>query len=74
MRDDLTDQPPIAEETLWETLEYFLHRVLPVAEKAGVKLSMHPDDPPLSPIRGVGPHHALGRRTTSGCSTSPTAR
>ena len=35
-------------------LEYFLERVLPVAEKAGVKLSMHPDDPPLSPIRGVG--------------------
>ncbi len=44
----------IGEEKLWETLEYFLKRVLPVAEKAGVKLSMHPDDPPLSPIRGVG--------------------
>ena len=51
---NLTDQPPINEDSLWETLEYFLHRVLPVAEKAGVKLSMHPDDPPLSPIRGVG--------------------
>lgn len=51
---DLTDQPPIDEEALWTHLEYFLRRVLPVAERAGVKLSMHPDDPPLSPIRGVG--------------------
>jgi mannonate dehydratase len=45
---------PISEEKLWETLEYFIQRVMPVAEKAGVKMSMHPDDPPLSPIRGVG--------------------
>jgi mannonate dehydratase len=52
--EDLTKEPPIDEEALWVNLEYFLQRVLPVAEKAGVKLSMHPDDPPLSPIRGVG--------------------
>lgn len=52
--ENLTDQPPIDEEALWINLEYFLKRVLPVAEKANVKLSMHPDDPPLSPIRGVG--------------------
>ncbi|HWJ73251.1 MAG TPA: mannonate dehydratase [Kaistia sp.] len=51
---DLTDQPPIDEEALWTHLDYFLKQVLPVAEKAGVKISMHPDDPPLSPIRGVG--------------------
>jgi mannonate dehydratase len=44
---------PVSEEKLWENLEYFLKRVIPVAEKAGVKLAMHPDDPPLSPIRGV---------------------
>jgi len=52
--DDLTTQPPIDEEALWTNLDYFLRKVLPVAERAGVKLSMHPDDPPLSPIRGVG--------------------
>ncbi len=45
---------PVTEDDLWTNLGYFLDRVLPVAEKAGVKLSMHPDDPPLSPIRGVG--------------------
>jgi len=44
----------VPEETLWESLEYFLKAVVPVAEEANVKLAMHPDDPPLSPIRGVG--------------------
>jgi mannonate dehydratase len=52
--EDLTAGPPISEEELWANLEYFLKAVLPVAEKAGVRLSMHPDDPPLSPIRGIG--------------------
>jgi mannonate dehydratase len=56
---DLQDAPPtelgpISEAELWENLAYFLERVLPVAERANVKLAMHPDDPPLSPIRGVG--------------------
>ena len=44
----------VPEERLWESLAYFLDRVVPVAEKAKVKLAMHPDDPPLSPIRGIG--------------------
>ena len=50
----LTPAGNVSEEHLWETLQYFLEKVVPVAEKAGVKLAMHPDDPPLSPIRGVG--------------------
>ncbi|MBD9489503.1 mannonate dehydratase [Ensifer sp. ENS11] len=52
--DDITSNPPISEEELWTNLEHFLRKALPVAEKAGVKMSMHPDDPPLSPIKGVG--------------------
>jgi len=48
-----TELGPISEEALWANLAHFLDRVLPVAEEAGVKLAMHPDDPPLSPIRGV---------------------
>ena len=43
----------ITEEQQWENLKYFLERTVPVAEEAGVKMAMHPDDPPLSPIRGV---------------------
>jgi mannonate dehydratase len=43
----------ITEEELWENLRYFLDSVLPVAEEAGVKMALHPDDPPISPVRGV---------------------
>ncbi len=39
-------------EQLWDNLTYFLERVLPVAEDAGVVLAMHPDDPPLATLRG----------------------
>jgi mannonate dehydratase len=46
-------EAPIADELMWENLEYFLRSVIPAAESAGVKLAMHPDDPPLSPICGL---------------------
>ncbi len=49
-----TDLGPLSEDVLWASLEYFLGRIVPVAEKWGVQLAMHPDDPPLSPIRRVG--------------------
>lgn len=50
----LTEAGEVSEDHMWETLKYFLDRVVPVAEKAGVRLAMHPDDPPLSPLRGIG--------------------
>jgi len=43
----------ISEAELWNNLRYFLEEVVPVAEEAGVKMALHPDDPPLSPIRGL---------------------
>ena len=50
----LTEYGEVSEERLWENLKYFLDIVVPVAEESGVKLAMHPDDPPVSPIRGLG--------------------
>ena len=50
----LTEYGLVSEETLWENLEYFLEDGGARGGEAGVKLAMHPDDPPLSPIRGLG--------------------
>lgn len=49
----LTEEGIVTEETLWANLKRFMEAVVPVAEEAGVKLALHPDDPPISPIRGV---------------------
>jgi mannonate dehydratase len=54
MRDaPLTEVGHVGEDQLWDSYAYFMQRVVPVAERAGVRLGLHPDDPPLSPIRGV---------------------
>ncbi|HKW39956.1 MAG TPA: mannonate dehydratase [Gemmatimonadales bacterium] len=39
-------------ERLWANLAYFLERVVPVAAQAGVRMAIHPDDPPW-PIFGL---------------------
>lgn len=44
--------PSIGHDELWRRLGAFLEEVLPVAEKARVKLAAHPDDPPMPTIRG----------------------
>lgn len=38
----------VSEEQLWDNLAWFLERVVPVAESAGVRMAIHPDDPPWS--------------------------
>jgi mannonate dehydratase len=44
--------PAATPAQLWDRLERFLNDVLPVAEEAGVRLALHPDDPPMPTIRG----------------------
>lgn len=58
--EELLQDPPdfpekrIGEEQLWENLNYFLQRLLPVAEETGVRIAFHPDDPPIpEPLGGA---------------------
>jgi mannonate dehydratase len=38
----------VSEEKLWDNFAYFLKRVVPVAASSGVRMALHPDDPPWS--------------------------
>ena len=49
----MIEEGSVTHEQLWEGLEYFLRAVVPVAEEAGVRLALHPDDPPIPYVRGV---------------------
>lgn len=40
-------------DDIWSFYTYFIRAVLPVAEKADVRLALHPDDPPLPMMNGV---------------------
>ena len=52
-RQGLTQWGEVPEEKMWNNITYFLKAVIPAAEKAGVRMALHPDDPPISPLRGI---------------------
>ena len=52
LRHLLAEYRSVDEEALWRNLEFFLRRIVPVAEESGVRMAMHPDDPPR-PIFGL---------------------
>jgi mannonate dehydratase len=41
------------EDELWENYTFFIRKVVPVAEEAGVFIGIHPDDPPVYELGGV---------------------
>jgi mannonate dehydratase len=43
----------VSERDLWSRLAWFLRELVPVAEKANVRLAAHPDDPPVERLRGT---------------------
>jgi mannonate dehydratase len=49
----LTEYGEVSKETLWKNLDYFLKAVVPEAEKIGMNLSLHPDDPQVDVIQGI---------------------
>ncbi|PYR88430.1 MAG: hypothetical protein DMF84_28485 [Acidobacteria bacterium] len=54
----MKDLPPLPDEgahtldEMWTNVRYFLKAVIPEAEKAGVRLALHPNDPPAPVSRG----------------------
>ncbi|HEU0096534.1 MAG TPA: mannonate dehydratase [Rhizomicrobium sp.] len=48
----LDEYAQIDSEKLWEHLGYFLKAIVPVAEESGIRMAIHPDDPPR-PIFGL---------------------
>jgi mannonate dehydratase len=58
--DKVKDLPPLPDEgvhnleEMWTNIAYFLKAVIPVAEQSGVRLALHPNDPPAPLSRGSG--------------------
>jgi D-mannonate dehydratase len=58
--DKVKDLPPPPEigvhslDEMWKNITYFLKAVIPEAEKAGVRMALHPNDPPVPLSRGSG--------------------
>ncbi len=54
---DMNDFSPtdahITQDELWANYEYFIRAVIPHAEKHGIKLALHPDDPPVKALGSV---------------------
>jgi mannonate dehydratase len=50
---ELTHGRSYSPQEIWDNFEYFIKQVAPVAEEAGVRIGIHPDDPPLDGLGGI---------------------
>src|SRR4051812_35142395 len=55
----LTHGRKYSKEELWDNYTYFIRKIAPVAEQAGVRIGIHPDDPPVPELGGI-PRHIFG--------------
>jgi mannonate dehydratase len=55
----LTHGRKYSKEELWDNYTYFIRQIAPVAEEAGVRIGIHPDDPPVPELGGI-PRHIFG--------------
>ena len=51
--DGIADAASVSADELWANLGYFMKKVVPVAEECGVRLALHPDDPPVESLCGI---------------------
>lgn len=49
----LSREREYGEDEMWDNYAYFVRAVVPVAEEAGVRLALHPDDPPVERLGGI---------------------
>lgn len=49
----LTHGRKYSKEELWDNYTYFIRQIAPVAEQAGVRIGVHPDDPPVPELGGI---------------------
>jgi mannonate dehydratase len=49
----LTHGRKYSEEELWDNYTYFIRQIAPTAEEAGVRIGIHPDDPPVPELGGI---------------------
>lgn len=53
-RRPFTHERAYGRDELWANFEYFIQRIIPVAQEAGVRLALHPNDPPTEePLGGI---------------------
>lgn len=72
-RDERGFLPPVGEEEFWARIKYFLDAVLPTAERYGVRICAHPEDPPIPYLKGTyrAFHSPEGLRRLLKASDSP---
>jgi mannonate dehydratase len=54
LKEPVNKYAPVSENKIWENYQWFIEQVMPVAEANNVKMALHPDDPPISPVHGIG--------------------